>query len=272
MTRNSAPRRDPSHGTWWFVVDLGPGVDAKGEWRERRQARRRGFPTRREAQEAFDELRVAARQGTFVAPKRQTVKSFLEDEWLPAARRRVAEGTFDSYERNVRHHIIPSTIGGIQLQALDGADLDRLYAQLETTGHMAHGRPAFGPHGPVHPHDPPRGAARRREVEAGPGQRRGSGHSPVGQGGEGSRDAHMDGTAARGRSSNAPTVTASATRGRSSPPPAAGGGRRSASAGPMWISMRAQRRSVSRPCCSRSRVVSGARCESWPAPRPARRG
>ena len=117
------------------------GWTTKGEWRERRQARRRGFPTKRAAQEAFDEVRVAARQGTFVAPKRQTVKSFLEDEWLPAARRRVAEGTFDSYERNVRHHIIPSTIGGMQLQALDGAALDRLYAQLETTGNKRTGGP-----------------------------------------------------------------------------------------------------------------------------------
>ena len=135
---SATPRRDPKSGTWSFIVDLGPGLDAKGEWRERRQARRRGFPTKKAAQEVMDELRVAARQGTFIAPKRQTLRTFLEDDWLPAVRRRVTAGTYDSYERNVRHHVIPG-VGDIQLQALDGAALDRFYRKLETTGHKRTG-------------------------------------------------------------------------------------------------------------------------------------
>jgi hypothetical protein len=48
--RNSAsPRKDAATGKWCFVVDLGPGPDGT-----RRQARRRGFATKREAQEALD--------------------------------------------------------------------------------------------------------------------------------------------------------------------------------------------------------------------------
>lgn len=61
---SSVPGRDEKSGKWWFVVDLGPGADGK-----RRQARRRGFATKKAAQEALDEVRVTARDGTFVRPE-----------------------------------------------------------------------------------------------------------------------------------------------------------------------------------------------------------
>lgn len=138
--RSAAPRQE-ANGTWRFVVDLGPGLDAKGVWRERRQALRRGFPTKRAAQAAMDELRANARQGTTVHPSRQTVRQYLEDDWLPAVRRRLAESTWESYERNVRHHIVPA-IGGVQLQALDGVRLDRFYADLLTSGRVRGNRRA----------------------------------------------------------------------------------------------------------------------------------
>lgn len=128
MTRNPAPRKDPSNGTWWFVVDISSGKDGR-----RQQAKRRGFHTKAEAQAVMDELRVAARQGTFVTPQRQTVKEFLEHDWLPAVRRQLAASTWESYERNVRHHIVPA-IGGVQLQALNGGDLNRMYTTLLESG------------------------------------------------------------------------------------------------------------------------------------------
>ena len=130
--RSATPTRD-SNGTWSFVVDLGAGPDSKGVWRERRQARRRGFLTKTSAQQVLDELKVASKQGTFVAPQRQSLKDFLEQDWLPAVRRQLAESTWDSYERNVRHHIVPA-LGGIQLQSLDGGALNRFYGQLLTSG------------------------------------------------------------------------------------------------------------------------------------------
>lgn len=115
MTHTAAPQRDPKTGTWYFVVDLGPGSEGK-----RRQARRRGFRTKKAAQEALDKLRVNAREGAYVAPKRQTLGSFLRDDWLPAVRAKLEESTWASYERNIRLHVIPS-VGGVQLQALDPA-------------------------------------------------------------------------------------------------------------------------------------------------------
>lgn len=131
--QGSASPTRTANGTWGFVVDLGPGPGSDGVWRERRQARRRGFATKREAQEALDELRVSSKEGTYVTPARQTLREFLEDEWLPAVKLRLAESTWESYERNIRHHIVPN-LGGVQLQALDGSAIQRMYADLLTSG------------------------------------------------------------------------------------------------------------------------------------------
>ena len=78
-------------------------------------------------------MRVSARQGTYVAPARQTVAQFLHDDWLPAVRRTLAESTWESYERNIRHHVV-EYIGHLSLQAVDGAVLNRLYATLLESG------------------------------------------------------------------------------------------------------------------------------------------
>ena len=127
--RNSAsPRKDEATGTWCFVVDLGPGPDGN-----RRQARRRGFATRREAQEALDRLRVNAREGTYVALHQLTLAAYL-DSWLETMQvAGKAVSTLASYRRNVRVHVVPA-VGGLRLQALTAAHLDHLYARLLADG------------------------------------------------------------------------------------------------------------------------------------------
>ncbi|MGH9119126.1 MAG: tyrosine-type recombinase/integrase [Acidimicrobiales bacterium] len=70
-----------------------------------------------------------------MAPARQTVAEFLRNDWLPAVRRQLAQSTWESYERNIRHHVEPR-IGQVQLSALDGAMLNRLYDDLLTSGRV----------------------------------------------------------------------------------------------------------------------------------------
>lgn len=130
---DAGPRKDEKSGTWWFVVDLGPGPTGR-----RRQAKRRGFATKKAAQEALDEVRVTARDGTFVRPGRITVAAYLE-QWLEsmvtAGTRR---STVTSYRRNIRLHVVPH-VGGRQLQALGALDLDRAYATLSRSGNRKTG-------------------------------------------------------------------------------------------------------------------------------------
>lgn len=122
-SRGATPRQGPD-GRWDFVLDLGVGPDGR-----RRQARRRGFLTKREAEQELARLRVDAAGGTYVKPGRQTFGEFLTVDWLPSVRATIQPSTFESYERNVRVHVIPR-LGGVPLQQLDAPMLNRFYADL----------------------------------------------------------------------------------------------------------------------------------------------
>lgn len=90
----AAPKKDPTTGTWSFVVDVGAVPDGR-----RRQVRRRGFPTKPAAQEALDQLRAQARTRSYVPPARVSAKDYF-DAWttgLPA--RGIRPSTVDSYRR-----------------------------------------------------------------------------------------------------------------------------------------------------------------------------
>ena len=93
MSRAGSIRKE-GNGLWSFVVDTAPlGAPL-------RQVRRRGFRTRRDAQQALDRLKARVDRGEFVERSRQTVREYLE-RWLPAIRGTVEPSTWESYERNV---------------------------------------------------------------------------------------------------------------------------------------------------------------------------
>ncbi len=106
------------------------GVDGDGK---RKQARRRGFRTKREAQDALTALRADVQRGEYVKPTKQTVAEFI-DEWPPAIRTTVEPSTLESCDRMLRSHVRPR-IGGIRLRQLDAGRLNGLYADF-----LEHGR------------------------------------------------------------------------------------------------------------------------------------
>src|SRR5688500_2957184 len=110
--RNTAavPKRDHKRGcdrssrscqrlgcTWKFAVELPKGPEG-----QRRQAFRRGFLTKDDAQQEIDKLRTNGREGTYVPPARQTLKEFIESDWLPAVQTRLDRDTWSSYARYLR--------------------------------------------------------------------------------------------------------------------------------------------------------------------------
>jgi integrase len=115
--------KQAANGTWGLIVDIGSAG-------ERKQTRRRGFPTRKAAQTELTRILGSLEHRAYVAPKRQTVNQFLTDIWLPAIQHTIKPSTFESYRRNVRLHVAGRPIGRRQLQDLDGSDLNALYAQL----------------------------------------------------------------------------------------------------------------------------------------------
>src|SRR3990170_2022824 len=105
--------KQTENGTWGFVIDIGTAA-------ERRQTRRRGFPTRKAAQAELTRILGSLEQRTYVAPKRQTLAAFLTDTWLPAIEHTIKPATFESYRRNIRLHVAGRPIGQRQLQEVDG--------------------------------------------------------------------------------------------------------------------------------------------------------
>jgi integrase len=112
------------------VVDVSDGPDG-----QRRQTKRRGFKTRRAAQEELDRVRRSLGTSAYVAPTRQSLAEYLADDWLPAVRHTLADSTWESYARNVRLHVVPR-LGGVRLQQVDGGMLNRLYADLLDEGRL----------------------------------------------------------------------------------------------------------------------------------------
>lgn len=125
---STGPHKDLKTGKWWFVAELGAGPGAR-----RRQARRRGFATKKAAQEELDRLRTAVREHSYVSRSATTVGAYLDD-WLDSLTTRgTALSTIASYRRNISLHVHPA-LGEVRLQALSASALDSLYAQLLADG------------------------------------------------------------------------------------------------------------------------------------------
>jgi integrase len=109
---------------WDFVVDV-PAANGN-----RKQARRRGFATKRKAEEAERELLAEATHGTLVDPSRLTVGQYLVDQWLPALEGRgLRPTTLDGYRKVVRAYLVPA-LGDLRVQALDLAAVERFLSTL----------------------------------------------------------------------------------------------------------------------------------------------
>jgi len=114
--------------SWALIVDLTP------PGAPRRQKRKGGFATKREALAALNELQSDVAHGSYVAPTKITVGAFLEG-WLPSAKARLRPGAYDACELHVRRYLVPR-VGDLPLQALDEGRVKRLYAELAKSGRV----------------------------------------------------------------------------------------------------------------------------------------
>lgn len=126
MSTAGSIKRDAS-GRWFFVVDM-----AAHDGR-RRQVRRRGFATKKEAQAELDALKGEVSSGGYVEVSKITVRQYLVETWLPAMSARVRPSTHDTYTRLVNKHLVPE-LGDIRLQALDASAVTTFVGRLSESG------------------------------------------------------------------------------------------------------------------------------------------
>lgn len=113
---------------WYVVVDL--GRDANGK---RRQKWHGGFRTRKEAEVARTKIVGDLHNGSYTEPTKLTLREWVEEKWLPTVETQVKPSTFESYRRNISHHVLP-TLGGRNIRDIGPGQLNSLYADLLTNG------------------------------------------------------------------------------------------------------------------------------------------
>ncbi len=104
-----------------YVIDPATG-DGKYRWKS-------GYVTKSDAQRALREAISSIEQGTFIEPSKMTYTDYVERLWIRQLDGQLESSTIESYERNMRVHILPR-IGGIKLQQLGPIHLNDLYQNL----------------------------------------------------------------------------------------------------------------------------------------------
>lgn len=118
---------ETTSGKRWRIVYELPADTGTGK---RRQTSRRGFETRRQAEEALRRALGRLDDGTHVDHSGRTVADYLRS-WVAGLRRRA--NTVARYRTAVEAYMIPR-IGHIRLQRLTVEHLDEMYRDLEARG------------------------------------------------------------------------------------------------------------------------------------------
>ena len=89
--------------------------------------------TQKEVRQKLAQITAAIDKGTYQAPNKITVAAWME-EWLATfCANKVKPLTLSSYSAMIRNHIAPA-IGAVELQAVKGAHIQRLYNSMTAAG------------------------------------------------------------------------------------------------------------------------------------------
>jgi len=119
-----APRRNKTGKTIGFVgAFFGP--DGKRHWVSAK--------TKTECWRKLNAAMTDADWGILPGPANLTVESYLTSWLADSVKGTVSRATYEGYERDVRHHIIPA-LGRRRLKELTPVDIRRLYRQMAEKG------------------------------------------------------------------------------------------------------------------------------------------
>ena len=97
--------------------------------RKEKAKKKRGFKTKREAQNALTEVEHALlKDGTFSEPSKMLYKEYL-NSWLEDKRILIKESTFKTYSWLINKYIIPN-LGNIELSKIRPIDIQKLYNEI----------------------------------------------------------------------------------------------------------------------------------------------
>ncbi|MGG3927691.1 site-specific integrase [Metabacillus fastidiosus] len=95
-------KKDPKTGKYFFVLDTGKDPLTG----KRKQLRRRGFETKKEAQLALANLQVQVSESKAASLSRSVFHKYL-DQWFESKKIKLKPSTIKNYEEHIRYNIIP---------------------------------------------------------------------------------------------------------------------------------------------------------------------
>ena len=113
---------------WYVVVDNG-----RDETGKRRQKWHGGFRTRKDAEIARAKIVGDLHAGSYTEPTQITFSDWVTERWLPTVETRVKPSTYESYARNISHHVLPQ-LGHRLIHDIGQSQLNSLYADLLRSG------------------------------------------------------------------------------------------------------------------------------------------
>jgi integrase len=116
---------------WYYVIEL--GKDSNGK---RKQKKKRGFKTQKEAKVALNKGLHELNSGTYIEPSTQKTGEYLT-EWLKDKKGAVVDSTYNTYYYNLTNHILPE-LENITLANLKPMHIQRLYSKLLHEKNLSH--------------------------------------------------------------------------------------------------------------------------------------
>jgi integrase len=119
--------RDDEQKTWFYVFNFYDENTGK-----RKQKRKRGFSTKKEATDELRKLEVQHNEGTYIETKNILFKQYLTD-WLSIKKISLSNHTFSLYERSIKNHIAPS-LGNIILSKMKPQHIQKFILAMHEEG------------------------------------------------------------------------------------------------------------------------------------------
>jgi len=121
-------KKNKQTGKWDFVIDIGKDPLTG----KRKQKRRRGFESKKEAEKALTALLNEVNEGTYIEPSKQLYSDYL-NKWLRGREHSLSVQTLKAYKSYIKTHIAP-TLGYVKLSALNPLHIQKFVMELRSKG------------------------------------------------------------------------------------------------------------------------------------------
>lgn len=111
--------------SWYYILD-------RVENGKRKQTKKRGFKTKREAEKAYVEAKNELNKGTYIEPSRLLYSTYLE-EWMRNRKSNLGKQTFEVNMGFIKCHILPS-LGNVILSNIRPATIQSFITELVEKG------------------------------------------------------------------------------------------------------------------------------------------